>query len=102
VDFRLCGLELGPSPEILAQQCDWEIENLVGLTGKKKGDLDEGHLSVANGGSNKMVTLPSVTQPPSEQVFDFSGGAERDRTADLLNAIQALSQAELQPHALKL
>ena len=27
------------------------------------------------------------------------GGAERDRTVDLLNAIQALSQTELQPHA---
>jgi hypothetical protein len=28
----------------------------------------------------------------------FIGGAERDRTVDLLNAIQALSQTELQPH----
>jgi hypothetical protein len=28
----------------------------------------------------------------------FIGGAERGRTADLLNAIQALSQTELQPH----
>ena len=28
-----------------------------------------------------------------------SGGAERDRTVDLLNAIQALSQTELQPHS---
>jgi hypothetical protein len=28
-----------------------------------------------------------------------TGGAERDRTVDLLNAIQALSQTELQPHA---
>src|SRR5512135_53439 len=27
------------------------------------------------------------------------GGADRDRTGDLLNAIQALSQTELQPHA---
>jgi hypothetical protein len=27
-----------------------------------------------------------------------TGGAEQDRTADLLNAIQALSQTELQPH----
>ena len=27
-----------------------------------------------------------------------NGGAERDRTVDLLNAIQALSQTELQPH----
>jgi hypothetical protein len=34
----------------------------------------------------------------TEKVLDFVGGAERDRTADLLNAIQALSQTELQPH----
>ena len=27
------------------------------------------------------------------------GGADRDRTGDLLNAIQALSRTELQPHA---
>ena len=27
-----------------------------------------------------------------------NGGADRDRTDDLLNAIQALSQTELQPH----
>ncbi len=27
------------------------------------------------------------------------GGADRDRTGDLLSAIQALSQTELQPHA---
>ena len=29
--------------------------------------------------------------------FDFFGGAERDRTADLLNAIQALSQLSYSP-----
>ena len=34
----------------------------------------------------------------SEKSLDFIGGAERDRTVDLLNAIQALSQTELQPH----
>ena len=34
----------------------------------------------------------------TEKALDFTGGAERDRTADLLNAIQALSQTELQPH----
>ena len=32
------------------------------------------------------------------QVLDFIGGADADRTRDLLNAIQALSQTELQPH----
>jgi hypothetical protein len=31
-------------------------------------------------------------------VLDFIGGADADRTRDLLNAIQALSQTELQPH----
>ena len=31
-------------------------------------------------------------------MFDFTGGADADRTRDLLNAIQALSQTELQPH----
>ena len=30
--------------------------------------------------------------------IDFTGGADADRTRDLLNAIQALSQTELQPH----
>src|SRR5262249_15659147 len=30
-----------------------------------------------------------------------NGGAERDRTVDLLNAIQALSQTELQPHLVR-
>jgi hypothetical protein len=29
---------------------------------------------------------------------DLIGGADADRTRDLLNAIQALSQTELQPH----
>src|SRR5206468_101924 len=29
----------------------------------------------------------------------FNGGADQDRTGDLLSAIQALSQTELQPHA---
>ena len=32
------------------------------------------------------------------KVLDFIGGADADRTRDLLNAIQALSQTELQPH----
>jgi hypothetical protein len=31
-------------------------------------------------------------------MFDLIGGADADRTRDLLNAIQALSQTELQPH----
>ena len=31
-------------------------------------------------------------------VLDLIGGADRDRTDDLLSAIQALSQTELQPH----
>jgi hypothetical protein len=31
-------------------------------------------------------------------VADLIGGADADRTRDLLNAIQALSQTELQPH----
>ena len=30
-------------------------------------------------------------------MLDFFGGAERDRTADLLNAIQALSQLSYSP-----
>ena len=31
-------------------------------------------------------------------VIEGIGGADRDRTDDLLSAIQALSQTELQPH----
>jgi hypothetical protein len=31
-------------------------------------------------------------------LLGFIGGADADRTRDLLNAIQALSQTELQPH----
>src|SRR5271154_6903464 len=34
----------------------------------------------------------------SQIVRDLIGGADADRTRDLLNAIQALSQTELQPH----
>jgi len=34
----------------------------------------------------------------SQKPFDSIGGADADRTRDLLNAIQALSQTELQPH----
>ena len=34
----------------------------------------------------------------THKVLDFTGGADADRTRDLLNAIQALSQTELQPH----
>jgi hypothetical protein len=34
----------------------------------------------------------------THRVTDFIGGADADRTRDLLNAIQALSQTELQPH----
>jgi hypothetical protein len=34
----------------------------------------------------------------SAQVTDLIGGADEDRTHDLLNAIQALSQTELRPH----
>jgi hypothetical protein len=31
-------------------------------------------------------------------MIDEGGGADQDRTDDLLSAIQALSQTELQPH----
>src|SRR5688500_1747939 len=34
------------------------------------------------------------------EVLDLIGGADEDRTHDLLNAIQALSQTELRPHIL--
>jgi hypothetical protein len=34
-----------------------------------------------------------------KSLADVTGGADRDRTDDLLSAIQALSQTELQPHA---
>ena len=33
----------------------------------------------------------------SQKVLDVIGGAERDRTVDLLNAIQALSQLSYSP-----
>jgi hypothetical protein len=33
----------------------------------------------------------------TQKVLDFIGGAERDRTVDLLNAIQALSQLSYSP-----
>jgi hypothetical protein len=33
----------------------------------------------------------------NQKTFDFTGGAERGRTADLLNAIQALSQLSYSP-----
>ncbi len=38
-----------------------------------------------------------------ELIFkDFSGGADRDRTDDLLNAIQALSQLSYSPKVIKI
>ena len=37
-----------------------------------------------------------------QKVLEFIGGADADRTRDLLNAIQALSQTELQPHRIGL
>jgi hypothetical protein len=33
----------------------------------------------------------------NQKSLDFIGGAERDRTVDLLNAIQALSQLSYSP-----
>ena len=39
-----------------------------------------------------------LSSPENREVLDFTGGADADRTRDLLNAIQALSQTELQPH----
>src|SRR5204862_7800800 len=40
----------------------------------------------------------SVNQARS-RAFEGFGGADEDRTHDLLNAIQALSQTELRPHS---
>src|SRR4029077_10275342 len=43
--------------------------------------------------------LESTTCPVRQKsTLDLIGGADADRTRDLLNAIQALSQTELQPH----
>src|SRR6476646_4950231 len=51
----------------------------------------------------RRSTVRSSSRPAARSInAKFSGsvigGAERDRTVDLLNAIQALSQTELQPH----
>ena len=53
-----------------------------------------------------MALMAALTEVDRLQVFasdnrkelDLIGGADADRTRDLLNAIQALSQTELQPH----
>ena len=52
--------------------------------------------------SSDRVVLGALNELRNERVRkrdQDSGGAERDRTVDLLNAIQALSQTELQPHS---
>jgi hypothetical protein len=41
--------------------------------------------------------LPCPMLSETQKVLDFIGGAERDRTVDLLNAIQALSQLSYSP-----
>ena len=46
--------------------------------------------------SFRTMRLPDAAR--KQIVLDFIGGADADRTRDLLNAIQALSQTELQPH----
>ena len=45
-----------------------------------------------------LAPKPKIEVSEVEKPLDLLGGAERDRTVDLLNAIQALSQTELQPH----
>ena len=51
----------------------------------------------AGGCPDGCQPMPEETRL-QEKPFDFIGGADADRTRDLLNAIQALSQTELQPH----
>ena len=50
----------------------------------------------------KVATSIQTQRDQARAVYKVSseanGGADQDRTGDLLNAIQALSQTELQPH----
>ena len=44
----------------------------------------------------RLKTATAALRPPLRRDYEF-GGAERDRTDDLLNAIQALSQLSYSP-----
>ena len=48
-------------------------------------------------GSGDRDSLPELGSENIEMLPEFIGGAERGRTADLLNAIQALSQLSYSP-----
>ena len=45
----------------------------------------------------KVLLKPGGNKKDSRQAVSFRGGDKRDRTADLLNAIQALSQLSYTP-----
>ena len=71
------------------------------------GMLDSQHCTVAFSNSRNLLTKKAggedLVRPTNDPLTTGSvankfGGADRDRTDDLLNAIQALSQTELQPH----
>src|SRR6185436_12246953 len=68
----------------------------------KWGPLTVVHSTVAVPvrGDPELNAKTAAIRPPFEQVTVI-GGADEDRTHDLLNAIQALSQTELRPHGLK-
>ena len=72
-----------------------EVLAACGARGPKRtGDEDQSRCGEGPG------THGADSKPagPCRERKDVSGGAERDRTLGLLNAIQALSQTELQPH----
>ena len=70
------------------------------------GMLDSQHSTVAFSNWVELLTKKPVVRiwqclpiiRYTGYVVKLIGGADRDRTDDLLNAIQALSQTELQPH----
>ncbi len=47
--------------------------------------------------TRKVTRKQNRRDKPGDKSFEMSGGAERDRTVDLLNAIQALSQLSYSP-----
>ena len=46
---------------------------------------------------DRVIERAMAQYPKAPELIENNGGAERDRTADLLNAIQALSQLSYSP-----
>jgi hypothetical protein len=86
------GDQIGPNRYRLCQK--------GGCVRRSRGTLDRGPYKSPQLLRQTADHCSTGSEKIAEPIRNFIGGAERDRTVDLLNAIQALSQTELQPHRL--